>query len=113
MNPDRQALLARVERLADQLDSAFPIPGTSLRFGWESIIGLIPTVGDLVMGGVSLYIVGTAWRLGVPRQELALMVGNVLLDVAIGAIPLVGDVFDLFFKVNRRNVALIRESLSR
>ena len=110
---EQEALLEHVEWLATQLDEAFEIPGVGLKFGWEAIIGLIPSIGDVLMGLVSLYIVGVGWRLGLPGEKLAMMLGNVVVDVAVGMIPIAGDIFDFFFHPNARNVRLIREHFGR
>jgi len=93
-------------RLAWLLDSFVPLPG-GLRIGLDGLIGLIPGLGDALGAFMSLYIVGRASRLGVPKSVLARMLGNVALDSLVGAIPIVGDVFDFVFKANRRNVELI------
>lgn len=92
-----------IERLAEQMDSAFRIPGTKIRFGWDSILGLAPGVGDAATTIVALAPVAAAYRHGAGRWLLARMLSNVMIDATIGAIPLLGDVFDVFFKANRRN----------
>lgn len=93
--------------LARQLDSRFRIPGTSIRFGWDALLGLVPGLGDAIgglMGGFGVY---TAWRLGAPASVLLRLLLNVALDLAIGTLPLLGDLFDLGWKSNQRNLALI------
>jgi hypothetical protein len=102
----------RLERLATVLDSAIAIPGTRIRLGADSLLGLLPGIGDLVGIGLSGYIIMEARRLGAPATTLARMVANVAIDGVIGAIPIVGDLFDIAFKANRRNVALLREHLA-
>lgn len=109
--PDRAAELARLDRLAFLLDSKWRIPGTSRTFGVDAVAGLIPGVGDIATGLVSAHIIREAVRLGIPNALLARMVGNVALDVAVGTVPLLGSVFDLFFKANRRNMRLLRRHL--
>jgi hypothetical protein len=101
--------LERLRRLGYLLDNAIPIPGTPFRIGWESIIGLVPGVGDLVGGGFSAYIVLQAARMGVPRSLLARMGWNLLVDLAVGAVPYLGDLFDAGFKANMRNLALLEQ----
>ncbi len=101
--------LERLRRLGYLLDNAIPIPGTPFRIGWESIIGLVPGVGDLVGGGFSAYIVLQAARMGVPRSLLARMGWNLLVDLAVGAVPFLGDLFDAGFKANMRNLALLEQ----
>lgn len=96
-----------VERLATWLDEAFTVPGTRYRIGWDSIVGLIPGAGDLLMTLPALWIVMRALDLGVPKVVAARMVLNILIDNLIGAIPIIGDLFDAFWKANRRNVELL------
>ena len=102
----------RLEKLATTLDSAFVIPLTGIRFGADAILGLVPVVGDLVGMGLSGYLLLEARRLGAPASILTRMAGNVALDTVVGAVPLAGSVFDVFFKANKRNVAILREYLS-
>jgi hypothetical protein len=109
----RAARLARIDALATLLDSALAIPGTNVRFGVDAIVGLIPGVGDLITALVSLYIVHEARQLGAPTHLLLRMVGNIALDGVVGAAPLVGDVFDVMWRANRRNVALLHDHLRR
>lgn len=101
--------LERLRRLGYLLDNSIPVPGTRFRFGLDTIIGLVPGVGDLAGGILSLYIILEAARLGVPRPLLARMGYNVAVDVLVGAVPLFGDVFDAGFKANLRNLALIQQ----
>ena len=106
-NPE--AVLRKIDRLATFLDASIGIPGTRFRFGADSIIGLFPGGGDVVGAAFSGYIIYAGWRLGLPGSALARMAGNVLADTALGAIPVAGDIFDVFFKANLRNIAIIRE----
>jgi hypothetical protein len=105
---DRRRGLAEIEGLAWLLDNSIPVPGTGRRFGIDALIGFVPVVGDLVSGGIGLYVVWRGSRLGLPRVVVARMLANSIIDLAIGAIPFIGDAFDLWFKANIRNVALIR-----
>jgi hypothetical protein len=109
---DKDAL-ARLDFLATMLDSAFVIPGTNFRFGLDGVIGLFPGIGDAVSTAMSAYIVYEAKQLGVPKHVLARMIGNVALDGLVGAVPLAGDVFDVMFRANRRNIKLLREHLEK
>lgn len=104
----RRSELERLDRLADLLDSRFGIPGTSFRFGLDGLLGLIPGVGDAATMLPALYLLWRARELGVPRPVLRRMAANVGIDAAVGAVPIVGDLFDVGFKANRRNIALIR-----
>ena len=99
--------LARLRRLAWLLDGAFRLPGSKFRFGLNSLISLPPVAGDALLGALSLYIVYEGYRLGVPRAEIARMVGNVAIETAVGTIPIAGDLFDVAFKANLRNLAII------
>lgn len=102
-----------LELLADWLDSRFRLPGTNIRFGLDSVLGLVPGVGDAVTTVPAAYLLLRAHRMGVPKTMLARMGLNVAMDLALGAIPLVGDLFDLGFKSNRRNVELLRQHLGQ
>jgi hypothetical protein len=99
--------LERLRRLGYLLDNSIPIPGTRFRIGLETIIGLVPGVGDMVGGGFSLYIILQAARMGVPASLLARMGWNLFIDVVVGAVPFLGDLFDAGFKANMRNLALL------
>jgi hypothetical protein len=109
----RAERIARIDRLATLLDTRFGIPFTKFRFGVDSLIGLAPGVGDVVTTALALYIVYEAHRLGVPKTVLARMLGNVAVDGLIGAVPVAGDLFDVMFRANRRNVGILREHLDR
>jgi hypothetical protein len=105
--------VARIDALAQLLDSAFVLPGTNIRFGIDALIGLVPGIGDLISTALALFIVREARALGAPRWMIARMLGNVALDTVVGAVPLVGDVADVAFRANRRNVAMLRKHLAR
>ena len=109
----RGARIARIDVLATLLDSALVIPGTGVRFGLDALIGLVPAVGDIVTSALSLFIVHEAYQLGVPGHVLLRMLGNVAIDGALGAVPVVGDAFDVLWRANRRNMRLLREWLQR
>ena len=108
---DRDAA-RELEMLAQWMDSVFEIPGTPIRFGLDPILGLIPGLGDAISTIVSLYILGAARRYGVPRVTLMRMTANIAIDFALGSMPIVGDAFDVFWKSNVRNVALLRRHIS-
>lgn len=105
--------LQRMRTLAKFMDTAYRIPGTNFRFGWDAILGLIPGVGDLATGIVSASIVGYALRMGVRKRTLARMLANLGVDMTVGAVPLLGDLFDAGFKSNIRNVALLEREIAR
>lgn len=101
-----------LDLLSHVLDDWFRIPGTSIRFGIDGIIGLVPGLGDILAGLASSLIVVAAWFRGVPYVTLARMVANLGIDVLIGAIPLLGDAFDIAWKANRRNYALLTRQIA-
>src|SRR3954469_11384545 len=105
--------LQQLKTLSRVLDSAIAIPGTRYRFGLDAVVGLVPGIGDAIGGMFALYIVFQAARMGVPKATLARMIGNVGLDTLVGEIPLLGDLFDLGFKANLKNVALIEQHVQR
>jgi len=107
------ARLDRLRRLAILLDNSIPIPGTGIRVGLDALLGLVPGAGDLAGGAFSLYILLQAARLGVPRTLLARMGWNLVVDVVVGAVPLLGDLFDAGFKANMRNLALLERHVDR
>ena len=104
--------LDRLDWLARLLDSRYRVPGTRIRFGLDSIVGLIPGVGDTLVAVPSVWMIWEGYRFGVPRRLLTRMAINTGVDYVIGSIPLVGDLFDLGFKANLRNAALLREALA-
>lgn len=109
---DQAKLLAarhRLDRLAWLMDECIPLPGTNRRFGLDPIIGLIPGAGDAVGAALSLWLVAEAARLGAPGRLLARMVGNVLLEAIVGLVPVLGDLFDFWWKANSRNLELLRD----
>jgi hypothetical protein len=105
--------IEKLDRLSTLLDSKFRIPFTPIRFGWDSIAGLVPGVGDLVVVGPSVYLIYRAYGLGARKRTIARMAANTGLDFTLGAVPVIGDIFDLFYKSNNRNFALLRDELSR
>ncbi len=111
--PSKADSLQRITLLTRLLDSAFVIPGLNRRVGFDAIIGLIPGIGDAVSTLLASYIIWEARQLGLPKWKIARMIGNVAVDTAIGAIPVAGDAFDLFFKANERNLRIIHEHLKR
>ena len=111
--PSADPRLTRIRTMARALDSSLAIPGTSIRFGLDPIIGLIPGFGDLAGAALSGYIVLAGIRLGVSRATVIRMLANVGIDTLVGSIPVVGDLFDAGWKSNNRNVALIERHMER
>ena len=108
----RAERIARLDALASLLDTAFLVPGTNIRFGVDALIGLVPGIGDVVTTLMSLYIVQEARALGAPRHLIARMLVNVALDGVVGAVPLLGDAFDVMWRANRRNMTLLQRHLA-
>lgn len=98
----------RIGKVTHALDELIGIPGTPIKVGLDPIVGLIPVVGDAVAGVVGAWVIGEAARFGIPRVVLARMVVILVVDLAIGAIPLLGDLYDVAFRSNSRNLALFR-----
>jgi hypothetical protein len=104
----RDSTLQKIEIL---LDEAFRVPGTQIRFGIDGIIGLVPGIGDVLAGLLSLVIPLAAWIRGVPYITLVRMAANIGIGVLVGSVPLFGDIFDIAFKPNRRNYQLLQRHL--
>lgn len=103
--------VARLKQLEANLDRRFSLFG--VRFGFDGLVGLIPGVGDLVTGALGLYLILEAHRLGARRWTMVRMLINWGLDFSVGAIPVVGDIFDIAFKSNSRNIRLLIADLER
>jgi hypothetical protein len=106
-----QERLTQAQLLARVMDEQFVIPGTGIRFGWDSILGLFPGLGDAITSAISLLIVHHAWQTGASRIVLGRMLANIGVDFLLGAVPLVGDAFDLAWKANRKNARLLEQHL--
>lgn len=104
--------LGRVRTLTRLLDSVVRVPGTSMRFGLDPIIGLVPGFGDVAGAALSGYVVLLASRFGAPTTVIVRMLGNVAVDTVVGTVPLLGDLFDAGFKSNTRNLALLERHLA-
>ena len=99
--------LEQVQFLARVMDDQFVLPGTNIRFGWDTILGLFPGIGDALTSAISLLIVHHARQTGASPVLLARMIANVGVDFLLGSIPLVGDAFDVAWKANRKNARLL------
>jgi hypothetical protein len=108
---ERASIIAELDLLAALLDSRWRIPGTSVRFGLDALVGLVPVLGDAATGIVSAYIVLRARNCGAGNGLVARMLGNVLLDTVVGSVPILGSIFDVYFKANNRNIRLLRRHL--
>jgi hypothetical protein len=105
--------LDQVRFLARMMDDQFALPGTNIRFGLDSILGLVPGLGDALTSAISLLIVHHAWAAGASKLTLARMLGNVGVDFLVGSVPVVGDLFDVAFKANRKNARLLEAHLGK
>lgn len=105
----QKSAIENVESMATWMDSRFTIPGTNIKFGFDALIGLIPGAGDFATLLVSGYMVTILAKNGASGFVLARMALNILIDALLGSVPLIGDIFDVAFKANVRNVKLMRE----
>lgn len=110
---DPQSIRQRVEAMEMLLERSFRIPGVNLPIGLDSIVGLVPVLGDIVTAAMGAYIVWEGRNLGMPKWKLWRMSGNILFDTALGAVPVVGDAADFLFRSNTRNLRLIKKHLDK
>lgn len=110
---DPVSVRRRIEALEQLLERSFRIPGINYPVGLDSIVGLVPVVGDVVTAAMGAYAVWEAKNLGLPRWKLWRMGGNIAIDTALGAVPVVGDAFDLVFRSNTRNLRIIKRHLDK
>jgi hypothetical protein len=108
----KAARLKRLRSLSYILDNAIPIPGTSYRVGLDPILGLIPGGGDILGSAFSAYIVLEAALLGLPRESLVRMASNILFETVVGSVPVLGDIFDVTWKANVKNMALLEAHMN-
>lgn len=112
-NAETIKTLNRLKLLARFMDNGWGIPFTKIRFGADSVIGLLPIGGDLITILPSIYILIKAHEMGAPNHVLVKMAGNIAIDAGLGSIPVLGDVFDLFFKSNLRNIDLLTDFIAK
>ena len=105
--------LKRIRKIAKLLDTAIGIPGTKIRFGLEPILGLLPGGGDLITAAISAYMIYLAASFGLEKPEILKMIKNVAIDTAIGSVPVVGDLFDAYFKSNIRNLEILENHIAK
>jgi hypothetical protein len=110
---DPVSIRKRVEALEHLLERSFVIPGVNYPIGLDTIVGLVPVLGDVVTAAMGSYIVWEARNLGLPKWKLWHMLGRVGIDTAVGAIPLVGDAFDLVYRSNTKNLRTIKRHLDK
>jgi hypothetical protein len=106
-----QERLDQVQFLARIMDEQFVVPGTRIRFGWDSILGLFPGLGDAITSAISLSIVHHAWQTGASPAMIGRMLANIGVDFVLGAVHLVGDALDFAWKANRKNARLLEQHL--
>lgn len=107
--PTTESELDWVDRFTGVLDTKFVIPGTKIRFGLDFLLGLLPGIGDTISLGFSGLLIATMAKHGASPRLVVRMLMNVLVDAVVGTFPFLGNVFDLFFKANSRNLDLMRE----
>ena len=110
---DPASIRRRIEAMEAVLEGLFVIPGTNRRVGLDSLVGLVPVVGDLATAAMGAWIVWEARNLGMSKWQLTRMAGNVGLDTLVGAIPFAGDIFDFLYKSNTKNLRIIRKHLDK
>lgn len=110
---DPAKIRQRVEWLEMLLERSLTLPGTKMGVGLDSIVGLVPVIGDIITAAMGAYIVWEGRNLGMPKWQLARMSGNILFDTLVGAVPVAGDAFDFLFKSNSRNLKIIKRHLDK
>lgn len=110
---DPVSVRKRIEAMEQLLERSFVIPGTNVPIGLDSIVGLIPVVGDLIAAAMGSYLIWEARNLGLPKWKLARMAGNIAFDTAVGAVPVLGDAFDFAFRSNTRNLRIVKKHLDK
>ena len=110
---DPASVRRRIEAMETLLERAFAVPGTNFRFGMDSIVGLVPVVGDVVTAAMGAWLVWEARNLGMSKFQIARMTGNVAFDTAVGFVPFLGDAFDFLFKSNTRNLRIVKKWLDK
>lgn len=110
---DPQSIRLRVEAMEMLLERSFRIPGVNLPIGLDSIIGLVPVLGDIVTAFMGAYVVWEGRNLGMPKWKLWRMSGNILFDTVLGVVPVVGDAADFLFRSNTRNLKIIKRHLDK
>ncbi|MDA7787715.1 DUF4112 domain-containing protein [Sphingomonadaceae bacterium] len=110
---DPHSVRRRIEAMEHLLERSFVIPGTNYPVGLDSIVGLVPVVGDLITAAMSAYLVWEAKNAGLPKWKLWRMAGHIAIDTGLGAIPVVGDAFDLVYRSNTKNLKIVKKHLDK
>ncbi len=113
MGSDAQSVRQRVEALELLLERSFVVPGTKIPVGLDSILGLLPVLGDIITAVMGAYLIWEARNLGMSKWQLVRMTANVGIDTVLGAVPLVGDAFDFIWRSNSKNLRIIRKHLDK
>lgn len=113
VDPERDKTIRSLETLASILDNRFQIPGTNIKFGIDALVGLVPGIGDIIGSIFSFYIVYMTAKLGVRKRTLFKMFANITIDSIVGAVPILGDLFDVAWKSNKKNVQLAFSDLEK
>ena len=110
---DPVSIRRRIEAMEIMLERSFRIPGTNIPVGLASINGLVPVVGDIIAAAMGAYIVWEGRNLGLPKWKLARMAGNIAIDTAVGAVPIVGDALDFVYRSNSKNLRIVKKHLDK
>ena len=110
---DPASIRKRIEAMEHLLERSMVVPGTNYPIGLDTIIGFVPVVGDIVTAVMGAYIVWEARNLGLPRWKLWRMIGNIAIDGAVGAVPVVGDAFDVVYRSNTKNLRIVKKHLDK
>lgn len=110
---DPAAIRQRIEAMEMVLERSFTIPGINRAVGLDALVGLVPVLGDVLTAAMGTYIVWEARNLGLPKWKLARMAANIAFDTALGAIPVAGDLFDLLYRSNSRNLKIVKKHLDK
>lgn len=110
---DPASVRQRVEAMEALLERGFTMPLINRQFGLDFILGLVPVIGDVIAAAMGTWLVWEARNLGMPRWKIARMFGNIGVDLAVGAVPFVGDAVDFVFRSNTRNLRIIRKHLDK
>lgn len=110
---DPVSIRKRIEAMEHLLERSFRIPGVNYPVGLDSIVGLVPVLGDIITTAMGAYIVWEARNLNMPKWKLWRMAGNVGVDALLGAVPVVGDAADFLFRSNSRNLRIVKKHLDK
>ena len=113
LGTDAASVRRRIEAMEAVLERAVTIPGINYKVGLDAIAGLVPVLGDVLTATMGAYLIWEARNLGLPKWKLVRMAGNLAFDTAIGAVPVAGDLFDLLFRSNSRNLKIVKRHLDK